>query len=70
MLLSVAGRVARAYVAETRGVCRSTWSIEQVAEQMDAIRNTDATVSFEVVPSGHVDHLRYSFQMANKAKSA
>lgn len=66
MLLSVAGRVAKAYVAETRGVYRSTWSIEQISEQMDAIQNTDATISFQVVPSGHIDHLRYSFGMARK----
>ena len=38
MLISVSGRVARAFVAETRGTCRGTWSMEQIAEQMDAIR--------------------------------
>lgn len=66
MLLSVAGRVAQAYVTETRGIYRSTWTIEQVAEQMDAIQNTDANVRFKVVPSGHIDHLKYSFGMARK----
>jgi len=64
MLLSVAGRVAKAYVTETRGVYSSNWSVEKVAEQMQAIQNTDATVCFKVVPSGHLDHLRYSFEMA------
>jgi NAD(P)-dependent dehydrogenase (short-subunit alcohol dehydrogenase family) len=64
LLLSVAGRVARAYVTETRGVQRGNWSIEQIGENIDAIRNPAETVTFSVVPTGHVDHLRYSFQMA------
>jgi NAD(P)-dependent dehydrogenase (short-subunit alcohol dehydrogenase family) len=64
MLISMAGRAARAYVAESPGVFRPAWSIEQVAENIDAIRSTAAPVVFPVVPSGHVDHLRYSFEMA------
>jgi hypothetical protein len=66
MLISAAGRVARAYVAESPGVYRATWSIEQVAEQIDAIRSTTAPEIFPVAPSGHVDHLRYSFAMATR----
>jgi NAD(P)-dependent dehydrogenase (short-subunit alcohol dehydrogenase family) len=67
MLISIAGRVARAFAAETPGVYRSKWTIEQVAEQIDVIRNTDKPVIFPAVPSGHVDHLRYSFGMAAEA---
>ena len=69
MLISIAGRVARAFVAESRGVYRGTWSIEQVGEQMEAIRNTDAPFIAAVVPSGHVDHIRYSFEMATQGGS-
>jgi NAD(P)-dependent dehydrogenase (short-subunit alcohol dehydrogenase family) len=68
MLISIAGRVARAFIAESPGVYRGTWSIEQVAEQMDAIRNTDAPFIAAVVPTGHVDHIRYSFEMAAKGR--
>ena len=64
MLVSIAGRVARAFIAESPGVYRHSWSIEDVAREMDTIRNTDAPVVFPVVPSGHVDHIRYSFGMA------
>jgi hypothetical protein len=67
MLISMAGRAARAYVAESPGVFRPTWSIEQVAENIDAICSTADPVVFPVVPSGHVDHLRYSFEMAKRA---
>jgi NAD(P)-dependent dehydrogenase (short-subunit alcohol dehydrogenase family) len=66
MLIAMAGRAARAYVAESPGVYRPAWSIEQVAENIDAIRSTEASVIFPVVPSGHVDHLRYSFEMARR----
>jgi NAD(P)-dependent dehydrogenase (short-subunit alcohol dehydrogenase family) len=65
MLIAIAGRVARAFAAETRGVYRPDWTIEQVAEQMDEIRNQTEPVIFPPVPSGHIDHLRYSFAMAS-----
>ncbi|MCK9564293.1 MAG: SDR family NAD(P)-dependent oxidoreductase [Bacteroidales bacterium] len=66
MFASMAGRVARAYVAETRGVYRPEWRIEDVASQIEAIRSTDDSCIFPPAPSGHVDHLRYSFEMASK----
>jgi NAD(P)-dependent dehydrogenase (short-subunit alcohol dehydrogenase family) len=66
MLISMAGRAARAYVAESPGVYRPTWSIEDVAENIDGIRSTEAPLVFPVVPSGHIDHLRYSFEMARR----
>jgi NAD(P)-dependent dehydrogenase (short-subunit alcohol dehydrogenase family) len=66
MLISIAGRVARAFIAESPGVYRSSWSIEDVAREMQAIRTTDAPIVFPVVPSGHIDHIRYSFGMATR----
>jgi NAD(P)-dependent dehydrogenase (short-subunit alcohol dehydrogenase family) len=67
MLISIAGRVARAFVAESPGVYRSAWSIEDVAREMETIRKTEAPVVFPIVPSGHIDHIRYSFAMATRA---
>ena len=66
MLISAAGRVARAYVAETPGVYRPTWTIEDLAEQVDAVRNTVSPLIFPPVPWGQLDHLRYSFAMATR----
>ncbi len=66
MLVSLAGRVARAFTAETKGVYQPSWTIEDVARQIDRIRNTDDQVVFPVVPHGHVAHLLYSFEMATK----
>jgi NAD(P)-dependent dehydrogenase (short-subunit alcohol dehydrogenase family) len=70
MLIAVAGRVARAVVAETPGVHRPSWSIEDVAAQLDAIRYLDAPLVFPVVPDGHTDHLRYSFETARRKEGA
>lgn len=64
MLISIAGRVARAFIAESRGVYDPSWSIEGVAEQMDAIRDTDAL--FIATGEAHAEHMRYSFEMASR----
>jgi NAD(P)-dependent dehydrogenase (short-subunit alcohol dehydrogenase family) len=64
LLSSMAGRVSRAFTAETQGAYRPNWTIEQVAESLDAIRDTRQEVIFPVLPSGHLDHLRYGFSMA------
>lgn len=69
MLIAIAGRVARAVIAETPGVYRPSWSIEEVAEQMAAVRDTATPIIFPVVPSGHGDHIRYSFAMAAREVS-
>jgi NAD(P)-dependent dehydrogenase (short-subunit alcohol dehydrogenase family) len=64
VLIALAGRVARSVVAETPGVYRPSWSIEEVGEHIEAIRDTSDPVVFPVVPDGHGDHIRYSFSMA------
>jgi NAD(P)-dependent dehydrogenase (short-subunit alcohol dehydrogenase family) len=63
-LIALAGRVASAVVAETPGIYRPSWSIEDVAANIDAIRDDTAPLVFPVVPDGHNDHIRYSFAMA------
>jgi NAD(P)-dependent dehydrogenase (short-subunit alcohol dehydrogenase family) len=64
MFVAIAGRVARAVIAESPGVYRPSWSIEEVGEEMEAIRHAAAPVIFPVLPDGHADHIRYSFEMA------
>ena len=66
VFIALAGRVAKAFVAETPGVYRPSWSIEDVAEQIATIRDTSNPLIFPVVPDGHGDHIRYSFTMANQ----
>jgi NAD(P)-dependent dehydrogenase (short-subunit alcohol dehydrogenase family) len=66
ILVALAGRVARAVVAETPGVYRPSWSMADVAEHIAAIRDASNPVVFAVVPDGHDDHVRYSFAMASQ----
>jgi NAD(P)-dependent dehydrogenase (short-subunit alcohol dehydrogenase family) len=68
MLVSVAGRVARAYVTETQGVYRPSWTIGEVGENIAAIRDTSRTWTFHPVPTGFPDHLQRSFEMARVPK--
>jgi NAD(P)-dependent dehydrogenase (short-subunit alcohol dehydrogenase family) len=66
MLVAMGGRVARAFVAESEGVYRPSWSIEDVAAEIDAIRAADTPLVFAPVPQGELDHLLYGFDMARK----
>jgi NAD(P)-dependent dehydrogenase (short-subunit alcohol dehydrogenase family) len=70
MLAAIAGRVARVAVVETPGVQRPSWSIEDVAEHIDAIRELGAPLVFPVVPDGHADHIRFSFELAARREGA
>ncbi len=66
MLISIAGRMAKAYIAETEGVYRGEWTIDDVDQQIDKVRDTSSPLIFPPVPSAHAEHIRYSFEMANK----
>lgn len=63
--VAIAGRVARAFIAETPGVYRPSWTVEDVAENITAIRDDTAPLVFPAVPDGHTDHIRYSFGAAH-----
>jgi NAD(P)-dependent dehydrogenase (short-subunit alcohol dehydrogenase family) len=70
MLVAIAGRIARAYVAETPGLYQPSWTIEQVGDQIDAIRDTSDPWILPVVPSGQADHIGRSFAMATSGEQA
>ncbi|MBI3214347.1 MAG: SDR family NAD(P)-dependent oxidoreductase [Mycobacterium sp.] len=61
---AIAGRIARIATVESRGVYAPQWTLEDVAAQMDVIRDVSDPVHFPAVPDGHADHIRYSFAMA------
>jgi NAD(P)-dependent dehydrogenase (short-subunit alcohol dehydrogenase family) len=67
LFIALAGRVARAVIAESPGVCRPSWTIEDVGQHLDAIRNIDAPLVFPVLPDGHNQHIRYSFELAHRS---
>jgi NAD(P)-dependent dehydrogenase (short-subunit alcohol dehydrogenase family) len=64
ILVALAGRIAKVVISETPGVYRPSWSIEDVADQMPAIRDATSTITFPAVPDGHAEHIRYSFEAA------
>ena len=66
VLVTMAGRVARAWVSESKGVYRPSWSIEGVGEEIATIRDTNDPWVLPVVPSAFVDHIGNSFAMALK----
>ncbi len=67
ILAAIAGRIAKVVVAETSGVYRPSWTIEQVGEHLEAIRDATDPVIFPVVPDAHAKHIGYSFAMAKEA---
>ena len=67
LLVSIAGRVARAYVGETEGIYRSEWTVADVAANIEAIRDNSNPWLLPVVPSAHTDHILKSFEMARRA---
>lgn len=63
MLVAMGGRVARAFIAESPGVYHPSWTIEQVGQEIGAIRQADQPLVFAPVPQGELDHLLYGFGM-------
>lgn len=66
LYIALAGRMAQAYVAETRGVFQPEWTIEQVAARLAEIGDRSQPKVFSPVPRGFYDHLGYSFAMARE----
>jgi len=64
LFVSLGGRMAKAWVAETCGVYQPDWTIDDVANRLDEIANRSQQVTFDPIPSGFYDHLGYSFDMA------
>jgi NAD(P)-dependent dehydrogenase (short-subunit alcohol dehydrogenase family) len=65
LYIAVAGRVARAFIAETEGVYRPSWTIDGVAENIEAIRDESRQWVF-AQRTGFSDHLARSFEMASR----
>jgi NAD(P)-dependent dehydrogenase (short-subunit alcohol dehydrogenase family) len=66
LLVALAGRVAKAYVAETRGAYRPCWTPEEIAAELAKIGDRSEQIVFPPYPSGFNDHLQYSFDMARQ----
>lgn len=67
MLVAMGGRMARAFIAESPGVYHPSWTVEQVAGEIDAIRAAPEPLVFAPSPQGELDHLLYGFGMIRGA---
>jgi NAD(P)-dependent dehydrogenase (short-subunit alcohol dehydrogenase family) len=70
MLIAQGGRVARALIAESQGVYRDEWSIEDVDREIGAISDASAPLMFPSLPQGHLDHIYCAFRMREEAHAA
>jgi NAD(P)-dependent dehydrogenase (short-subunit alcohol dehydrogenase family) len=61
MYAAIGGRLAQAYVSETRGAYEAEWTIDKVAGQIGAIRDRSEAVTFPTLPAAHDDHISFSF---------
>ncbi len=64
LYVSVAGRIARAFVTETEGVFRPSWTIDEVGDEIDAIRDDSRRWTFHPLEGAFGEHLAKSFAMA------
>jgi NAD(P)-dependent dehydrogenase (short-subunit alcohol dehydrogenase family) len=66
MIAAIGGRIARCFIAETRGVYQPSWTIEEIDAAMPAVHDkgpeNDKLLDFGL--HGHIEHIGYSFKMA------
>ena len=62
VLTSIAGRIAKMFLAETPGVYRRHWTMAEVGKEIDAIRDTSSPLIFPPVPDGITQHIHYSIE--------
>jgi len=63
MYVSMAGRIARAFITETQGVYRPSWTIDEVAQELAAIRDDAHLWTFHPIENGFGEHMSKSFAM-------
>ncbi|MFA7602782.1 MAG: SDR family NAD(P)-dependent oxidoreductase [Novosphingobium sp.] len=66
MIAAIGGRIARCFIAETKGVYQPGWTIEEVDAAMPQVHDKGEVLDFGL--HGHVDHITYSFAMARGTK--
>jgi NAD(P)-dependent dehydrogenase (short-subunit alcohol dehydrogenase family) len=64
MIASIAGRIARCFIAETDGVYQPSWTIDEVDRKMAQVHDRSQVHDFGL--HGHVGHIGYSFDMARR----
>jgi NAD(P)-dependent dehydrogenase (short-subunit alcohol dehydrogenase family) len=69
--IATAGRMARAFTTESKGVFRKDWSIEDVAADIAMIRDGEGERwTFAPYPAGAGEHLGRSFEWAHRERAS
>jgi len=63
------GRMARAWTVESKGLWQADWSPEDIAANIETIRNSDDQWLFPPYPSGMSDHLGETFKWAHAERT-
>jgi len=66
IMSAMAGRMSRIMITESEGKYLPAWSVDDIAANMDAIRDEKRQWIFPILPHGQADHIRSSFEMARK----
>jgi len=70
MYVSMGGRVARAFIAETEGVYRPDWTIDRVAAEIGEIRDMSRQWTFHPAEDGFSEHMARSFELVRRGVEA
>jgi NAD(P)-dependent dehydrogenase (short-subunit alcohol dehydrogenase family) len=68
MYVSIAGRIARAFVSETQGLYKPEWTIDDVADNLDAIRDPSDAWTLHPAEGAYGEHIARSFAMAGSGE--
>ena len=69
LMVAGGGRMGRIFWTESKGMFRPDWSIEDVAANLDAIRESGGERwTFPPHPSGFIDHLGQTFAWAKRER--
>lgn len=63
------GRMARAWTVESKGMWQAEWSVEDIASNIETIRNSPEQWLFPPYPSGMSDHLGETFKWAHRERN-
>ncbi len=69
LMIAGGGRMARTWFTESKGQYQHKWSLEDVAAQIDTIRNSPAQWTFAQSPDGMIKHLTDTFTWAHEERA-
>ncbi len=69
LMIAGGGRMARTWFTESKGLYQHAWSVDDVAAQIEAIRNSGEQWTFAQSPDGMIKHLTDTFTWAHEERA-